>query len=92
MATAFLLRLNRRWYDELIILLKNDYANHQKKYHKTLTYMYGLMVAFDPTRPAPVSRRQNEGMNFGNMAVKTVTEGYGDRGGGGSTGRKIECW
>ena len=31
LATAFLLRLDRRRYGELILLLKNDYAKQQQK-------------------------------------------------------------
>ena len=51
------------------------------------------MVAFDPTRPTPVSGGRNEGMNFGNVAVEPGTRGDGDHdGGGGGTVRKIECW
>ena len=37
LATAFLLRSDRSWYGELIILLKHDYMKHQKNYPKTLT-------------------------------------------------------
>ena len=75
LATAFLLSLDRRRYGDLILSLKNDYANQQKNYPKTLTDMYGLMVAFEPTRSTPVSGGRNEGMNFGNMAVEPGTGG-----------------
>ena len=92
MATAFLLILERLWYDELILLPKNDYSKQQKNYPKTLTDMYRLMVAFDPTRPTPVSGGRNKGMKFGNVAVEPGTEGDGDHGGGGGTVRNIECW
>ena len=50
------------------------------------------MVAFDPTRPTPVSGGWNEGMNSGNEAVKSGTGGDRDHGGGGGPGRKLECW
>ena len=69
MATAFMLRSNRRRYSDLILLLKNDYVKQQKNYPKTLRDMYGLLVTFDPTRPTPMSGGRNEVMNFGNMAV-----------------------
>ena len=55
MATAFLLSSDRHRYGELILTLKNDYVKQQKNYPKTLTDMYGLMVAFDPTMPTAVS-------------------------------------
>ena len=51
--------------------------------------MYGLMVAFEPTRPIAVSGGRNEGMNFGNMAVELGTGGDGDHSGGGGTVRNI---
>ena len=72
-------------------MLRNDYANQQKNYPKTLTDMYRMMVAFEPTRSTPVSGWRNKGVNLGNVAVKP---GYGrdwDHGGG-STVRKIERW
>ena len=76
--TAFLLRLDRRQYGKLILSLKNDYAKQQKNYPKTLTDMYGLMVAFDPTRATAVYGGRNEGINFGNVADKPRTgEGQG---------------
>ena len=37
--------------------------------------MYGLMVAFEPTRVTPVSGGRKEGMNFGKVAVKSGTAG-----------------
>ena len=92
LATAFLIISDRRWYSEIILLLNNDYANQQKKYPKTLTDMYGLMVAFDPTRPTPVSGGHNEDMNFGNVAVESGTGGDGDHGGGGGIGINFGCW
>ena len=64
-----MLRSDKPRYGELILLLNNDYAKQQKKYPKNLTDMYMLMLAFDPTRPTPVSRGRNEGMNVGNMVV-----------------------
>ena len=54
MATAFLLSSDRRQYSELILLLNNDYSKQQKNYPETLTYMYWLMVAFEPTRATAV--------------------------------------
>ena len=92
LATAFLISSNRRRYGELVLLLKNDYVKQQKNYPKTLKYMYGLMVAFKPTRPTPVSGGRNEGINFGNVAVKPGTGGDADHSDGGCTGRNIECW
>ena len=50
------------------------------------------MVASDPTRPTPVPRGRNEGMNSGNEAVEYGTGGDGDHGGGGGTVINIECW
>ena len=55
LATAFLLSSDRRQYGELILLLKNDYAKQQRNYPSTLTYMYSLMVTFEPTRATPVA-------------------------------------
>ena len=92
MATTFLLSSDSFWYGELILLLKNDYSKQQKKYPKTLTDICGLMVVFKPTMSTQVSGGQNEGMNFGNAAVKPGTGGDGDHGGGGVTGINIECW
>ena len=51
--------------------------------------MYGMMVAFDPTRATAVSGGRNEGMNFRNVAVKPGTGGDGDHGGSGATARNI---
>ena len=56
-------------------MLKNDYAKQQNNYLKTLTDMYGLMVAFEPTRATAVSGGRNEGMNLGNVAAEPGTEG-----------------
>ena len=53
--------------------------------------MYGLMVAFEPTRATPVSGGCNEGMHFGNVAVESITAGDGGHVSGGGTGRKFEC-
>ena len=92
MATAFLLISDRRRYGELILSLKNDYTKQQKNYLKTLTEMYGLMVAFDTTRVTAVSGGRNKGMNFGNVAAKPGTGGDGDHGGGGAIAGEIECW
>ena len=89
MTTAFLLSLDRRQYSELMLLLNNGCAKQQKKYPKNLTYMYGLMVLFNPTRSTPVSGGQNKGMNFGNVAVEPGTRGDGDHGDVSSTVRNI---
>ena len=91
-ASAFLLSSDRRHYGELILLLKNDYAKQQNNYLKTLTDMYGLMVAFNPTRAAAVSGGRNEGMNFGNVAAEPGTGGDGYHGSFSATDRKIVCW
>ena len=50
LATAFLLSSYRRRYGELIMALKNDYDKQQHNYPKILTYIYGLMVTFEPMR------------------------------------------
>ena len=47
---------------------------------------------FNTTRPTPVSGGQNEGINFGKVAVKPRTEDDSDHGGGGGTGRTTKCW
>ena len=49
--------------------------NNNKNYHKTLTDMYGLMVAFDPTRSTVVSGGRNKGMNFRNVAAQIRNQG-----------------
>ena len=54
--------------------------------------MYGLRVAFEPTRATAVSGGRNKGMNFGNVAAEPGTGGDRDHGGGRATARKIECW
>ena len=77
MATAFLLSLGRRRYGELILSLNNDYAKQQQNHPKTLTDMYGPMVAFEPARPTAVSGGPNEGMNFGNVATEPGKGGTG---------------
>ena len=69
LATTFLLSSYRRRYGELILSLQNDYAKQQKNYPKTRTDMYGLMVAFEPTRAPAVSGGQNKGINFGNIVA-----------------------
>ena len=83
---------DRRRYSELILSLRNDYANQQKNYPKTLTDMYRMMVAFEPTRSTPVSGWRKKGVNLGNVAVKPGYGRDGDHGGGRGTGIKIECW
>ena len=64
MTTAFLISSYRRQYGELFLLLKNDYAKQQRNFPRTLTDMYGILVAFDPTRATPVVGGRNEGLNF----------------------------
>ena len=64
----------------------------QKNQPKTLTDMYGLMVAFDPTRATAVSGGRNEGINFGNVAAKPGTKGDRDHGCFSTTAREVECW
>ena len=51
--------------------------------------MYGLMVAFEPTRATAVSEGRNEGMNFGNVADEPGTGGGRDHGGGSATASRI---
>ena len=89
--TAFLLRSDRRRYVELILLLKNYYTKQQRNYPKTLTDMYSLIVAFEPTRATPVARGRNKGLNFGNVVADSEDPGTGDTGGGdGGAGRKLK--
>ena len=52
--------------------------------------MYGIMVAFNTTRETLVAGGPNEGLNFGNVVADSETTGYGDHGGGGGIGRKLE--
>ena len=54
--------------------------------------MYGLMVAFDPTRATPVDGGRNEGLNFRNVVADSEGTGDGDHGGDGDTGRKLGFW
>ena len=49
--------------------------------------MYGLMVAFEPTRVVPVARGFNDGLNFGNVTTENE-EGGAD---GTKNVRKQEC-
>ena len=81
-----------RQYGKLILSLKNEYVKQHKNYPKTLTDMYRLMVAFEPTRPTAVSWGQNKGMNFENVAVELGTEEDRYHGGGGGTATNIGCW
>ena len=53
--------------------------------------MYELMVAFDPTRAAPVSGGRNKDLNFGTVVVDSKTTGDDNLGGSGSIGRNLEC-
>ena len=89
LATAFPLSSDRHRYGELVLSLKNDYAKQQKNYSKTLTDMYGLMVAFEPTRATAVSGGNNEGIHFRNVAAEPGTEGDGEHGGFSATSRKL---
>ena len=58
-----------------------------------ITDMYGLMVAFEPTRATPVAGGRNKGLNFGNVVTDYEDPGTGDtNGGGGGAGRKLEFW
>ena len=54
--------------------------------------MYGLMMAFEPTRATPVGGGRNKGLNFGNVVSDSKTTGDRDHSGGGDIGRKLECW
>ena len=54
--------------------------------------MYGLMVAFYPTRTILVARGRNEGLNFVNVIADSEGTGDRDHGGDGGIGRKLECW
>ena len=54
--------------------------------------MYGLMVAFDPTRATPVSGGRSEGLNLWNLAVESKTTGNREHDSGSGIGRNIECW
>ena len=55
LATAFLLSSDRCQYGELILSLKNDYTKQQRNDPRTLTDMYGIMVALDSTMATPVA-------------------------------------
>ena len=78
LTVTFLLRSDQSRYGELILDLKNDYTKQQNNYPKTLTDMYGLVVASEPTRVAPVIRGNNCGLNFSNVATNTEDGGYRD--------------
>ena len=56
------------------------------------TDMYGIMVAFDPTRATLVSGGRNEGLNFGNVVANSKSTGDRDHGGGSGIGRKLKFW
>ena len=81
-----------RRYGEIILSLQNDYYKQQSNYPRTLTDMYGLMVAFNPTRATPVARGCNKGLNFRNVVADSKTTRYRDNGSGGGIGIKLECW
>ena len=89
LATAFLLSSDRRRYRYLILSLKNDYAKKHRNYPRTITDMYGLMVAFVPTRATVVVGGRNEGLNFGNVVADSKGTEDGGHGGGGGIGRKM---
>ena len=80
-----------RRYGELILSLKKYYAKQNRNDPRTLTNMYGLMVAFEPTREKTVAGGRNKGLNFRNVAADSKNTGDGDHGGGGDMGRNIEC-
>ena len=77
---------------ELILSLKNDYAKEQRKYPRTLTDMYGLMVVLELTRATPVAGTRNGGMNFRNVVADSEGTGNIDSISGGGVGRKLGCW
>ena len=88
---AFLVRSDRRRYGELVLSLKNDYSKQQHNYPNTLTDMYRLMMAFDPTRATPVAGGRNEGMNFRNVVADSEDTGTRDTGRVSGAWRTLEC-
>ena len=93
LTTAIHLSSDRRRYGELILSLKNYYAEQQHNYPKNLTDMYGLMVVFAPKRAAAVAGGHNEKLNFGNVVTDSKAAGIGDDGSGGEgDGRRREFW
>ena len=54
--------------------------------------MYGLMVAFEPTRATPVAGGCNKGLNFDNVVTNSKTTGDEYHGGGGGIGINLKCW
>ena len=70
-------------------MLKNDYQKQQRNYLKTLTNMYGLIVAFEPTRVTLVARGRNKGLSFVNVVANYEGTGVGDHGGDGGIGIKL---
>ena len=91
LATALLFILDRRRYGELILSFKNNYTKQQRNYPRTLTKMYGLIVAFEPTRATLVTRGRNKGLNFDNVVVDSEGTRGGDHDGGSIRRRKLEC-
>ena len=69
--------------------MEKKYAKQQSNCPRTLTDMYKLLVAFEPTRVTPVSGGRNKGLHFGNLVAKYEVKGNGDHGGDGVTGRKL---
>ena len=92
LVTAFLLSLDRRQYMELILSRKNYYAKQKSNCPRTLTNIYGLMVAFEPTRSTPVARGRNPGLDLGPVVANSETTGDGDHGSSGVIWRKLERW
>ena len=52
--------------------------------------MYGVMVAFEPTRATAVARGRNKDLNFGKVVADSKGTWDGDRGVGCGIGRKLE--
>ena len=53
--------------------------------------MYGLMVAFEPTRVVPVARGFNDGLNFGNVTTENE-EGGADGNKNREEARVLSLW
>ena len=93
LATTFLISSERHQNGELILSQKKTTKKKQGNYPKTLIYMYGIFVAFEPTRATLVARGRNKGMNFRNVFADSEDPGTGDTSDGGNgAGRKLEFW
>ena len=69
--------------------MKKEYDKKQRNYHMTLTYMYGIMVAFELTMATVVAWGHNKGLNFRKAVTDSEATGTGNDGkGGGGAGRK----